>query len=273
MPSAADSLSAIDTQIASVQAITIPADVTLGTLQADVQAAQQAIAPWHSSVRAAIATAMQDVIAFNDALNKAAATIAQLSQQQLADFIKDYQSKSVQLETTVTAACQAAGGFRTAVNNAGSALNGDQQLIAQQIQQYQSEIQSCQANLDQLNARILQIEQNFDPSGYGPHNPVIVLQEMQEQCSAAQAQLDELNAAKQKLVPLQQVAAPLTNLGGAIDTLSAGLGNLGNAVGEANNSLAAINGMVVTPAILQAELATICQVLGQASAIANEVLS
>ena len=143
----ADALAAVDAQVVAVLAIRVPADVTVGTLQADVAAMQQALNTWPTALRAPITQAMQQLVSTNTQYAQQMGTGTTLLPAALAAFLQTTQVQVRQLAMTLTGLQSALGTWSTALNTSVGALTNDAQTVTQQIQTDSAEIADNQGRL------------------------------------------------------------------------------------------------------------------------------
>jgi|GEM_PF-3478004 len=272
---AADSLAAIDAQVAAVLALSIPPDVQVGSLQQDVQNTQNEAKDWTNSLRGAVSQALEQVVSTSTGFASQVAAVGSMSQDDLTAFIQGFQQQVGALANTVSGVGGLIGNYRACLDACSGALATDLKAVNQQITTYQQQEQNYQAQMAAQQAKIAYYESHpwlLVLAGLTIAGLVAILVDMQEADAQISEESQQIAKIEQALAPLLQTTGPVTMLMTGVTYLTDGLLNLHTAVVEASNTLDQITDLTVARAIIEADVETVAQSLDQAATIANQVL-
>lgn len=270
---AADSVGAIDQQVAAARAIRIDASV-LPSLAAHVASLNGVLAQWPDALRARVIDTVQRAIAFDDGIAEAWATVPRDDAGRLLDFARVLQAGLAAQDDAARTLGGQVGGFRAAVDAAVSQLQTDCNAVSARLAAEQQLAASLEAQVAREQARIDDYRKHpwkLVLAGLTLPTLIMELTQIIDASKQASAALSRLREVEGQLGQLAAARGPLLQLSLAMTGLGGGVSNMRTALDQMANDLGAILDQPPLPPIIAAQLQTMMQDLASARAIAAEL--
>ncbi len=272
---AADSISAIDSEVAAVRAISINTSVS-PALAADVQALQGLINEWPASLRTQAQKTLGQVVKDDSQLATAWKGVDKSSATAMLGFAETLRSELKTDAGGITALNSDMAKFRTSADASVSHLNTDLQAVQQQLANEQALASSLAQQVQNQQKRIEYYKTHpwkLVLDGLTIVGLIDDLKNLINGQNRAQHALSELRRIEPKIAALSNARGPLLQLTTALMGLGGGLTNMQTAMVQLSNKLTGIISEKPAAPIIEAELEAAMQDLASASAIAKQVLS
>lgn len=272
---AADSISAIDSEVAAVRAISINTSVS-PALAADVQNLQSLINQWPTTLRAQAQKTLTEVVTDDTQLATTWKGVDRSSAAPMLGFAETLRSKLKTDTDGITALNGSMAQFRTSADASVSHLNTDLQSVQQQLAHEQSLANSLAQQVRNQQKRIEYYKSHpwkLVLDGLTIVGLIEDLKNLIDGQNRAQKALSELQRIEPKIEALANARGPLLQLTTALMGLGGGLTNMQTAMTQLSNTLTGIISEKPAAPIIAAEIEAAMQDLASASAIAKQVMS
>jgi hypothetical protein len=271
---AADSIAAIDQQVAAASAIRVDSTV-LPALGSDLGALTRSLGQWPTQVRPVAVQALRETLTIDSAATAAWAKVDRTSPQALLAYAATLQQAMATSGGDVARLTTVMAPFRMAIDQSISRLQGDLGAVNSQLTTERALVSMLATQAQQQRDKISYYESHpwkLILDGLTIGGLIEDLQNISNAQSRANAALSRMALLEAQIQQLATAQGPLLGLSTALVGLSGGLSNIQTAVMQVTNTLNSIQQRPLLPAIMAGQLQGAVQDLTAADNMITDML-